>query len=110
MQNTLAHLDSPQHHPAPMVADPTTEPVGQDLFSQVVDPFAIANSSGFAPESIIPDLSPFMPPPDVFKHDGAFGFPSSSPDTHPVRLLDFNVEYRDRNIKLRVPDNEKVGK
>lgn len=110
MQNTLAHLDSPQHHPTPMVADPATESVSQGLFSQVVDPFAIANSSGFVPESIMPDLSPFMSPPNVFEHDGAFGVPSSSSDMQPIRLLDFNIEYRDRNIKLRVPDNEKVGK
>lgn len=110
MQNTLAHLDSPQHHPTPMVAEPATESDGQALFSQLVDPFAIAaNSSGFPTESIMPDLSSFMPSSNVFENDGLFGVPSSSLETHPIRLLDFNVEYRERNIKLRVPDNEKVG-
>ena len=27
----------------------------------------------------------------------------------PVRLLNFNIEYRDQNVNLKVPDSETVG-
>ncbi|ELT93214.1 hypothetical protein CAPTEDRAFT_183840 [Capitella teleta] len=40
-------------------------------------------------------------------HQVAFASTSLSP---PIRLLNFNIEYRDRSTTLRVPDSETIGK
>ena len=37
-------------------------------------------------------------------------YASTSADTVPLRLLNFNIEFRDKNYPLIVPDNERVGK
>ena len=66
----------------------------------VSDPSSAQGGAAAAAEDV-----PMFPGPSM----GGL-FPSTSSDTRVIRLLDFNIEYRERNINLKVPDNENVGK
>lgn len=46
----------------------------------------------------------------AFGSSSATVFPSTSADLlRPIRLLNFEIEYRDRNVELSLPDSESVG-
>ena len=108
----MARLDSPG--PASEPAAPSVDSTAPPNYQEATQTFPAGFEQTVIGRRFNPQADPggmeAAGPAAGFGSSSAAVFPSTSSEYKPIRLLNFSIEYRDRNVSLIVADTEVVGK